>query len=55
MLAAANPAAELWIEAGMGHAENATSLPLLDRMDDWARQQLELGLGNVGGSANMGR
>ncbi len=37
MLAAAAPRSELWIEAGMGHAENATSEHLLDRIDDWAR------------------
>jgi pimeloyl-ACP methyl ester carboxylesterase len=46
MLAAANSQAELWIEAGMGHAENATSPELLDRIDDWARQA-------VGMSATM--
>lgn len=37
MLAAAAPAAELWIEPGMGHAENATSAELVDRIHDWAR------------------
>lgn len=37
MLAGVAPNAELWIERGMGHAENATGPGLLDRMDDWAR------------------
>jgi len=40
MLAAMIPAATLWIEPGMGHAENATSLELLDRMDVWAHTAL---------------
>ena len=40
MLAAAAPHSELWLEAGMGHAENATSMELLDRIDDWARAAL---------------
>ncbi len=38
MLASAAPTSELWIEAGMGHAENATGGELLDRIDDWARR-----------------
>jgi uncharacterized protein len=38
MLAAAAPNSELWIEAGMGHAENATTDQLLERIDRWARQ-----------------
>jgi predicted alpha/beta-fold hydrolase len=38
MLASAAPTSELWIEAGMGHAENATATELLDRIDDWARR-----------------
>jgi uncharacterized protein len=46
MLAAAAPSAQLWIEAGMGHAENASTPELLDRMDDWARRA-------VGRSATM--
>lgn len=37
MLAAAAPGAELWIEPGMGHAENATTAELVDRIDGWAR------------------
>jgi len=37
MLAGTAPRAELWIERGMGHAENATGAGLLDRMDEWAR------------------
>jgi alpha-beta hydrolase superfamily lysophospholipase len=40
MLAAAAPRADLWIEAGMGHAENATGSQLLDRIDDWVRTKL---------------
>lgn len=38
MLASSIPGAELWIEPGMGHAENATTPQLLDRIDDWARE-----------------
>jgi pimeloyl-ACP methyl ester carboxylesterase len=38
MLAAAAPDAELWIEQGMGHAENATTPELLDRIDEWAHR-----------------
>ncbi|MFD4814813.1 alpha/beta hydrolase, partial [Streptomyces sp. NPDC058418] len=34
MLAAAG-AAELWLEPGMGHAENAADEPLLARLADW--------------------
>jgi pimeloyl-ACP methyl ester carboxylesterase len=37
MLAAAAPRAELWVEAGMGHAEAATTMDLVDRIDDWCR------------------
>jgi pimeloyl-ACP methyl ester carboxylesterase len=37
MLAAVAPDSELWIERGMGHAENATSPQLLERIDRWAR------------------
>jgi pimeloyl-ACP methyl ester carboxylesterase len=48
MLASAIPQAELWIEPGMGHAENATGTDLLDRIDGWARRAL-------GESATMGR
>ncbi|MEU3597519.1 alpha/beta fold hydrolase [Streptomyces sp. NPDC006798] len=33
-LAAAGPA-ELWLEPGMGHAENAAPGPLLERLADW--------------------
>jgi len=40
MLAGVAPNAELWIEQGMGHAENATGAGLLDRMDEWARAAL---------------
>jgi predicted alpha/beta-fold hydrolase len=48
MLASAIPHAELWIEAGMGHAENATGTELLDRIDGWARWA-------IGESATIGR
>ncbi|WP_327176572.1 alpha/beta hydrolase [Streptomyces sp. NBC_01335] len=34
--AAAEGAAELWLERGMGHAENAADEALLGRMADWA-------------------
>jgi pimeloyl-ACP methyl ester carboxylesterase len=37
LLAAAAPTATLWIEAGMAHAESATSPELVDRIDAWAR------------------
>jgi pimeloyl-ACP methyl ester carboxylesterase len=37
MLAAASPSADLWIEQGMGHAENATTPELVGRIDRWAR------------------
>lgn len=40
MLAGMVPGAQLWIEPGMGHAENATSLALVDRMDEWAHAAL---------------
>jgi pimeloyl-ACP methyl ester carboxylesterase len=36
-LAAAAPHAEVWIEPGMGHAENATTAQLLDRILFWVR------------------
>ncbi len=42
MIAAATPGAQLWLEAGMGHAENATSMELLDRIDDWARHAVSV-------------
>lgn len=38
MLAAAAPHAELWLEPGLGHAENAMTDELLDRIADWARR-----------------
>ncbi len=37
MLAGAAARATLWIEPGMGHAENATDAQLLDRIDGWGR------------------
>ncbi|MEO6501915.1 MAG: alpha/beta fold hydrolase [Jatrophihabitantaceae bacterium] len=48
MLAAAAPHSELWIEPGMGHAENATTAGLLERVHGWARR-------TVGTSATMNR
>lgn len=38
MLASCTPGAQLWIEPGMGHAENASTPQLLDRIDEWVRQ-----------------
>lgn len=46
MLAAAAPRSELWIEPGLGHAENAMTAPLLERIDGWVRR-------TVGTSATM--
>lgn len=37
MLDGSAAAAQLWIEPGMGHAENATSPELVDRIADWVR------------------
>jgi pimeloyl-ACP methyl ester carboxylesterase len=34
-LAAAAPAATLWVEPGMGHAESATTPQLLERIAGW--------------------
>jgi pimeloyl-ACP methyl ester carboxylesterase len=48
MLAAAAPNSELWIEAGLGHAENAMTPQLLERIHGWARR-------TVGASATMNR
>lgn len=42
MLAAAAPNSELWIEAGMGHAENAMTPQLLERIAGWARRTVGL-------------
>lgn len=36
-VAAGNPAAEFWLEPGMGHAERGTSAELVARIDAWAR------------------
>lgn len=33
--AAADGGAELWLEAGMGHAENAASDELIERIGAW--------------------
>jgi predicted alpha/beta-fold hydrolase len=48
MLAAAAPKSELWIEAGLGHAENAMTPELLERISDWVRR-------TVAASATMNR
>ncbi len=40
MLAGMVTGSTLWIEPGMGHAENATTDVLVDRMDDWAHTAL---------------
>lgn len=48
MLAAAAPHSELWIEPGMGHAENAMTALLVERIHGWARR-------TVGPSATMNR
>jgi predicted alpha/beta-fold hydrolase len=37
MIAAAAPDSELWIEPGMGHAENGVVPELLERIDAWSR------------------
>jgi pimeloyl-ACP methyl ester carboxylesterase len=37
VLAAAAPAAAVWIEPGMGHAETATTPELMDRIGAWVR------------------
>lgn len=39
---AAGEHGELWIEAGMGHAENAVPNPLLERIADWAAASVGL-------------
>jgi pimeloyl-ACP methyl ester carboxylesterase len=48
MLAAAAPHSELWIEPGFGHAENAVTPDLLERIARWVRR-------TVGASATMNR
>ncbi len=55
MLASTAPGAELWIERGMGHAENATAPALLDRIDDWARRTIAESATDPDASATMGR
>jgi pimeloyl-ACP methyl ester carboxylesterase len=42
LLAAAAPTAELWIEAGMGHAESATGPELVERIHTWVRAALNV-------------
>ena len=48
MLAAAAPHSELWVERGLGHAENAMTPQLLERISGWARR-------TVGASDTMNR
>jgi pimeloyl-ACP methyl ester carboxylesterase len=50
LLAAAAPAAELWIEPGMGHAETATTPELVDRVDRWVRAAVARDAGPVSGT-----
>lgn len=38
LLAEAAPSASVWVEAGMGHAETATSPELVDRIAGWLRE-----------------
>jgi uncharacterized protein len=40
-LAAAAPHASVWLERGMGHAENATTAQLLDRILSWVRAAVD--------------
>lgn len=40
----AAPAADVWIEPGMGHAETATTDDLVDRITGWLRHQLPDGV-----------
>jgi len=40
-LAAAAVGSEFWMEAGMGHAESATTPALIDRVDAWVRAALD--------------
>jgi fermentation-respiration switch protein FrsA (DUF1100 family) len=40
-LAAAAAGSEFWMEAGMGHAESATTPALIERVDAWVRQALD--------------
>jgi pimeloyl-ACP methyl ester carboxylesterase len=41
LLAAAAPTAALWVEAGMGHAETATSPELVDRILGWVQSVVQ--------------
>jgi len=40
-LAAAAAGSQLWSEAGMGHAESATTPALIARIDAWVRNTLD--------------
>ncbi len=41
LAAAAGDNGELWLERGMGHAENAASGELLDRIGEWIEERIE--------------
>lgn len=43
LLRDAAPAAAVWIEAGMGHAENATTAVLVERIAGWLRDAVRAG------------
>lgn len=40
LVACAGPTAQLWLERGMGHAENAATRDLIDRIGRWLRDML---------------
>ena len=44
-LAAAAPGAQVWLEAGMGHAETATTPELVGRIADWLATAVGTGVG----------
>lgn len=50
LAAAAGPGAELWVEAGFGHAESATTPELVDRIGRWLAARTSLhGSGTISG------
>jgi pimeloyl-ACP methyl ester carboxylesterase len=51
-LAAAAPAADVWVEPGMGHAETATTPALVERIAAWVRAAAHGGVGG-GGTAQV--
>jgi pimeloyl-ACP methyl ester carboxylesterase len=54
-LAAGAPHAQVWVEPGMGHAENATTADLLDRIVGWLQSPGVLGWSADGPVCNDGR